>query len=227
MRDSTRDGPLAIEGGLPAVPEGPSRWPLADDDVRDALLAAYQDGNWGRYEGPYGRRLRESLQHLHGVEFVLPCCSGTFAVELALRALGVRAGDEVILAGYDFPGNFRAIEAIGAFPVLVDIHPRTWSLDVDVLGEQMSAIVGPMTKAVIVSHLHGGLANMKRLMDRAREFGLRVVEDACQAPGGTGARQGGWIVGGRRRPQLRWEQAAVGRSGRCDPDQRCRSLSAR
>ena len=61
--------------------------------------------------------LAEQGMRVIGVEHVYPCCSGTFAVELALRMLKVGPGDEVILAGYDFPGNFRAIEAVGATPV--------------------------------------------------------------------------------------------------------------
>jgi perosamine synthetase len=156
-------------------------WPLADETVREALERAFADGSWGRYHGPNCARLRAELSAMHGVEYVTLCSSGTVAVELALRGLKVGAGDEVILAGYDFPGNFRAIEAIGARPVLVDIDPRTWCLD----PARLAVAVGPQTRAVIVSHLHGGMAEMRRIMAVAREHGLTVVEDACQAPGAT------------------------------------------
>lgn len=154
-------------------------WPLDDDDVRVALLAAYADGSWGRYHGPNCQRLRDVLAAYHGVPHVALCCSGTIAVELALRGLKIAAGDEVILAAYDFPGNFRAIEAIGARPVLVDIDPDTWCLDAD----QLSAAVSERTRAIVVSHLHGGLAPMRRIVEFAREHGMAVVEDACQSPG--------------------------------------------
>src|SRR5262245_48632502 len=100
---------LAIHGGPAVFPAGPPPWPLPDDAVRDALLAAYADGNWGRYHGPYCQRLAQALAEYHAVEHVTLCCSGTVAVELGLRGLGVSPGDEVILAGYDFPGNFRAV----------------------------------------------------------------------------------------------------------------------
>jgi dTDP-4-amino-4,6-dideoxygalactose transaminase len=119
------DSLLALDGGAPLLPEGPPAWPLADDDVRAALAAVYADGTWGRYSGPHSERLSELLGALCGAEHVWLCSSGTIAVELALRGLKVGPGDEVILGGYDFPGNFRAVEAIGARPVLVDLAGRS------------------------------------------------------------------------------------------------------
>ncbi len=146
--------------------------------MRLAIERAWSDGSWGRYHGPHSRRLEQELARLHDVEFVSLCCSGTFAVELALRGLKVGPSDEVILAGYDFPGNFRAIEAIGARPVLVDVEEDGWLLDID----QLAAALSGQTRAILVSHLHGGIADMPKIVDFARERGLAVVEDACQAP---------------------------------------------
>jgi dTDP-4-amino-4,6-dideoxygalactose transaminase len=156
-------------------------WPLADDAVREALASAFADGSWGRYHGPHCAGLRAALAAMHDLEHVTLCSSGTVAVELALVGVKVGPGDEVILAGYDFPGNFRAIEAIGARPVLVDIDPATWCLD----PANIAGAVGPQTRAIIVSHLHGGMADMQRIVSFAQEHGLAVVEDACQAPGAT------------------------------------------
>jgi len=101
------------------------------------------------------------------------------AVELALRGLKINPGDEVILAGYDFPGNFRCIEAVGALPVLVDIDPATWCLD----PAAIESAVGPNTRGIIVSHLHGGIAHMRQIREIADARELAVVEDACQVPG--------------------------------------------
>ncbi|HEV3023874.1 MAG TPA: DegT/DnrJ/EryC1/StrS family aminotransferase, partial [Pirellulales bacterium] len=86
------DGTLAIDGGPPTFPSGPPTWPLADPDVRTALEQAFADGSWGRYAGPNAGRLASALAEYHQVEYVSLCCSGTFAVELALRALQVGAG---------------------------------------------------------------------------------------------------------------------------------------
>jgi len=172
------------------MPEGPPVWPRPNEAVRSALAAAYTDGSWGRYHGPHCQRLRELLAEMHGVRHAWLCSSGTIAVELALRGLKVGTGAEVILAGYDFPGNFRAIEAIGARPVLVDLTPGTWTLDVD----QVAAAISPVTKTIVVSHLHGSLADMQRLRELADQRGLAIVEDACQVPGATigGRLAGSW-----------------------------------
>lgn len=155
-----------------------------------ALAAAYQDGSWGKYDGPNCQRLEGALRELNQVEHAFLCSSGTIAVELALRGLKIGPGDEVILAGYDFPGNFRAVEAIGAKPVLIDFVENSWSLGVS----QIPLAVSPQTKAIIASHLHGSLVDMRSLMTLVREHGLSVVEDACQAPGALvqGKPAGSW-----------------------------------
>jgi dTDP-4-amino-4,6-dideoxygalactose transaminase len=158
--------------------------------VRAALAAAYADGSWGRYSGPHSEQLCELLAALCGGRHVSLCCSGTIAVELALRGLKVGPGDEVILAAYDFPGNFRAVEAVGARPVLVDVAADAWHID----SEQVEAALSPQTKAVIVSHLHGSLADMALIRQIADHRGIAVVEDACQVPGATvqGRPAGAW-----------------------------------
>lgn len=154
-------------------------WPLSDDDVRDALLACYASGDWGKYDGANCAALTASLQQTFQREHVQLCSSGTIAVELALRGLKVGPGDEVILAGYDFPGNFRAIEAIGARPVLVDVLPNRWTMDPD----QIASATSPQTKAILVSHLHGDLAEIETICQIARDRNLKILEDACQVPG--------------------------------------------
>lgn len=180
----------AILGGTPCFPEGPPTWPRNSEGVRAALEQVWRDGDWGRYEGPWGRRLCERLAQIHNVEQVLLCSSGTIAVELALRGLGVVAGDEVILAGYDFPGNFRAIEAIGARPVLVDLAADGWNLDAG----ELDAAYSPRTKAVLVSHLHRSMAPLPLIQAWAHSRGVQVLEDACQNPGGrvAGRVAGSW-----------------------------------
>ena len=181
---------LAIEGGPAVLPAGPPGWPRSSEAVRVALAAAYADGSWGRYQGPYCDQLRGRLAELTSTQQAWLCSSGTIGVELALRGLRVQPGDEVILAAYDFAGNFRAIEAIGARPVLVDLAAQTWTIDV----EQVAAAISPQSKAMIVSHLHGSLADMHALRQLADNHGLAIVEDACQVPGAcvAGKAAGAW-----------------------------------
>lgn len=179
----------AILGGKPAFPNGPPTWPPVPwPEMEEAAARAMRDGSWGRYHGPNGRQLVEDLAAFHSAEQVQLCSSGTVAVELALRGAKVGPGDEVLLAAYDFKANFQNVLAIGATPVLVDLDPKTWQLNPALLEEACSK----KTKAIIASHLHGGLVGMKPVCEFAAERNIVVVEDACQATGAmVGSRRAG------------------------------------
>ncbi len=168
----------AVLGGAPLFPDGPPSWPFPDARICDALAEAAADGSWGRYHGPCVPELEHRLRELHQAESVILCSSGTAAVELALRGCKVGPEDEVILAGYDFPANFRNVLILGARPVLVDIRRDNLGLDVD----RLAAALSPKTRALVVSHLHGGVVDMPGVRAFADEHGLAVVEDACQMP---------------------------------------------
>jgi len=176
----------AILGGTPLRPDGPPAWPGDWPEVTVALNACLSDGSWGKYHGPNCEAMIEELNAFHNVAETILCASGTVAVELALRGVRVESGDEVILAAYDFKANFQNVLAIGATPVLIDIDPASWQMDVS----QVEAAISDKTKAIIVSHLHGAWVPMKAVMELADRHGVSVVEDACQA---TGA-----ILDGRR-----------------------------
>jgi perosamine synthetase len=169
----------AILGGIPIRPEGPPDWPLPDQEVAARVAQALADGSWGKYHGPHVAELTGLLAEYHKVTHAVLCASGTAAVELALRGLAVGPGDEVILAAYDFKANFQDILAVGAIPVLVDVLPESWIID----PAGIPQAVGPKTKAVLVSHLHGGLVNMPEIMRIADAHKLAVIEDAAQMPG--------------------------------------------
>lgn len=160
-------------------------WPIPDVAIQQQLQAVYSSGEWGSYAGPFTQKLRDTLANIYTRKHVMLTCSGTISIELALRGIGVTVGDEVILAGYDFPGNFRCIEATGATPVLVDIARGTWSIR----AEDLVAAHSEKTKAVIVSSLHGGMADIEAIMQWSRSVGVAVVEDICQAPAATRAGQ--------------------------------------
>lgn len=157
----------------------PPAWPLPDEAVEAALRRAFADGSWGKYHGPNCRVLSERLVAMHDCEHVVLTCSGTAAVELALRGLRVGPGDEVILAAYDFEGNFRNVLAVCAKPVLVDVDSQTGQLDTD----QLELARSPQTKAIIASHLHGGVVAMPTVRAFADQHRIAVIEDACQMPG--------------------------------------------
>jgi perosamine synthetase len=179
----------ALLGGEPAFPHGPPPWPPPGMNAA-VLAAAAADGSWGRYHGEHVPALEAELAAAFAVPFVLTCASGTLAVEAALRAVRVGPGDEVILAGYEYESNFLTVHALGAKPVLVDVAPHNWNLDPAAL----DAAASPLTKAVLCSHLHGGLVPMKAVCEWAAPRGIGVVEDAAQAPGATvaGKPAGSW-----------------------------------
>jgi len=183
----------AILGGTPAFPDGPPTWPALCPEVIQAGQQALQDGSWGHYHGPHCGRLMEALAESHSAQTVHLCSSGTAAVELALRGAKVQRGEEVILAAYDFKANFQNVLAVGAVPVLVDLDPKTWQMNPQLLETACTE----KTTAVIVSHLHGGLAQVAAVRDFSAQRGITVIEDACQAtgaclsgPGNHGSRAG-------------------------------------
>lgn len=168
-------------GGEPTTPpplQLPD-WPPDRDRIEQAVLAELRSGQWSAYEGPASENLQTRLAREHAVAHVRLVSSGTAAVELALRGCRVGPGDEVILAAFDYPGNFRCVEATGATSVIIDIAPGRWTVDV----EQIAAAVSAQTRAVIVSHLYGSMADAAAIRELADRHGFYFIEDACQAPG--------------------------------------------
>ena len=154
-------------------------WPIGDDATRDVFARMMEDGSWGRYHGPHCETLVATLCEYHGVDHTILCSSGTCAIELALRAIPVAAGDEVILAAYDFKANFVNVLTTGCTPVLVDTVAGYPVPDPD----QIAVAITDRTRAIIVSHLHGNLVPMREICRIAADRGVVVIEDACQAPG--------------------------------------------
>jgi perosamine synthetase len=148
-------------------------------------------GAWACYAGEYSEKLTQQLSQRFDRERVQLCCSGTIGVEIALRGCNIGPGDEVILAAYDFPGNFRAIEATGARVVLVDIGAKSWTIE---SVAELEQAIRPETKGILVSHLHGTLAPMRTISEWAATKKLALIEDACQVPGATvdGKPAGSW-----------------------------------
>jgi dTDP-4-amino-4,6-dideoxygalactose transaminase len=134
------------------------------------------------------RAFEEEFAAYCGAQHAVAVDSGTSALELALRACGVGAGDEVITAANTFIATALAISHAGARPVLVDVDPDTYALD----AARVREAVGARTRAIIPVHLYGHPADMDPITAIARQHGLRIIEDACQA---HGARYKGRRVG--------------------------------
>ena len=174
----SHDSP-ALLGGSPVRPEGPPVWPRRTVETDRVLESLRDSGDWGRYHGPHSARLVAALMHLLQHEHVQLCASGTVAIELALRGCQVGPGDEVILSAYDFKANFTNVVLLGAVPVLVDCRGEDAQLDVSLV----EGACTEKTKAVIASHLQGGLVDLAALREIADRRGIAIIEDVCQAPG--------------------------------------------
>jgi len=133
--------------------------------------------------GAEGKALERELAALCGVRWALGVASGTDALRLALTALGVGAGDEVITPAFSFVASASTIMMAGATPVFVDIDPATYALDV----AAAERAITPRTRAIVPVHLYGHPAPMDQVVALARAHRLAVVEDAAQAVGGAWA----------------------------------------
>ena len=125
-----------------------------------------------------------------GVPYAVGCNSGTDALILALRALGIGAGDEVISCSFSFFATAEAISSVGATPVFVDVEPDSYLINL----EQIEAAITPATRALLPVHLFGRPVNMDQLMEIALRHGLKVIEDCAQASGAAwnGRPVGSW-----------------------------------
>jgi len=147
------------------------------DSVRDAMDAVLERGDFilGGSVGEF----EESFAQFTGTAHAVGVDSGLSAIELSLRAMGVGPGDEVITAANTFIASVLPVSYVGATPVLVDVDPRTYDLDL----EQVEAAITPRTRAIMPVHLYGQPVDMDALMAIAERHGLDVIEDACQAHG--------------------------------------------
>lgn len=146
-------------------------------EVDAAVLGVLADGRF--INGPNVQTFEREFAAYVGANFGVGLNSGTDALHLALRALDVGPGDEVITTPFTFVATTEAIGIVGATPVFVDIDPRTYNLDPAAL----EAKISPRTRAIVPVHLYGAPAAMPQIMAIAQRYGIAVVEDCAQAVG--------------------------------------------
>lgn len=135
--------------------------------------------NWVSSQGPFINRFEQDFGRHVGVPHALAVCNGTAALHLALAALGVGPGDEVIVPDLTFAASINAVLYVGATPVLVDVTRDTWTLDPEAVARALT----PRTKALLPVHLYGQPCEMDALMALAKRRGVLVIEDAAEALG--------------------------------------------
>lgn len=143
------------------------------------LLAECIDTGWVSSDGPFVRQFEQQFAGYIGAKHGVAVCNGTAALEVALYAAGVGKGDEVIMPTFTIVSCLVAALRLGAVPVLVDVTPDTWGMDVS----QIAAKISDRTKAIMPVHMYGHPVDMDPVLDLAARHGLVVIEDAAEVHG--------------------------------------------
>lgn len=129
--------------------------------------------------GPKVQEFAKNLSNYTGAKYVIPCANGTDALMIALMALGLKRGDEVILPAFTYVATAEVIGLLGLTPVMIDVDADTFNLSVD----QIEKVITPNSKAIVPVHLYGQCCNMSAILQVAKKYSLFVVEDNAQALG--------------------------------------------
>ncbi|MBN1253427.1 MAG: DegT/DnrJ/EryC1/StrS family aminotransferase [Bacteroidales bacterium] len=129
--------------------------------------------------GPSVKTFQDNFKNYIKAKHVITCGNGTDALQIAMMALGLKPGDEVITADFTFVATVEVIALLGLKPVLVDVDSETFTIDI----EKLKAAITPKTKAIVPVHLFGQAANMKEIVKIAKQHNLYIIEDTAQAIG--------------------------------------------
>ena len=172
---------LACEGGTPLRSRPFPGWPVWDARDEDAILRVLRSGHWGEIDSDVVDQFATLFAAFQQARHCVAVVNGTAALRIAYRALGIGYGDEVIVPPYTFIATASAVLEVGAIPVFADIDPDTYLLDPAAVADAIT----PRTRAIVPVHVAGCPADMDAFRALAGCHGLRLVEDAAQAPGAT------------------------------------------
>lgn len=180
---------LAINGGTPVRSRPLPSYGTIGDEEKRAVMDVLDSGVLSQFQGDFGpnflggpkvRELEQAWRTRLGTRHAVTMNSATSALYAAIGALGISPGDEVIVSPYTMSASATCALVYHAIPVFADVDPDTFCLQ----PEAIRKLITPRTKAIVIVHLFGHAAEMDAIGQIAREHGLRVVEDAAQAPGG-------------------------------------------
>jgi dTDP-4-amino-4,6-dideoxygalactose transaminase len=182
-------GGSAVRANKPPIPE----WPVHDETDAQIVAEAVRSGRWGGFPepGPYASRLADEMKRIHTAKHAICVANGTLTLMVALQALGVGWGDEVILPGYTFAASGWAVLAVGAVPVFADIDPQTYCIS----PAAIEATITPRTRAIMPVHVGCTLADLDAINDIAYRHSLFIVEDAAHAHGSRWNDKGAGSIG--------------------------------
>ncbi|MFC9599794.1 DegT/DnrJ/EryC1/StrS family aminotransferase [Peribacillus butanolivorans] len=158
----------------------PVNEPLLNGNEINYLMECIKSG-WVSSEGPFVKQFEQGMADYVGRKYAVAVCNGTAALELAVAALNLEQGSEIILPAFTIISCAAAIIRRGCIPVLVDSDPVTWNLDVGQIEKKITS----KTKAIMVVHIYGLPVEMDPVLRLAEKYGLKVIEDASEAIGQT------------------------------------------
>lgn len=173
---------LAIHGGRPCkdINSNPwPAWPVWGKEEEKALVEVLNSGVWS-YNGPKEQAFNQLFAEFTGTNHSICTVNGTITMQLALEALDIGLGDEVIVPGLTWQGTAAIIIDVNATPILVDVCEDTWCID----PKEIEKAITPKTKAIIPVHLYGAFADMDAVMEIAKKHNLYVIEDCAHKHGG-------------------------------------------
>lgn len=182
---TSADRAPAGSGTLPVVLGGPPRsavatapWPRPAGREMELLGRVVRSGTWG-FDGPLEAEFERTFAAYQDAEYGLCVANGTVALQLALEALDVGAGDEVIVPGLTWQATAAAALDVNAVPILADIEPGTFCID----PADVERLITARTRAIIAVHLYGSLADIDRILEIGARHGIPVIEDCAHAHG--------------------------------------------
>jgi perosamine synthetase len=167
----------AILGGTPARTAAFPNWPIQDTREEQALLSVLRSGKWGRGGGGQVKAFETQYASATQTQHCLATANGTSALLTALAAMGIGAGDEVIVPPYTFVATINAVLTLHAMPVFVDTDIETFQIDAG----KIAAALTPQTRLILPVHLGGAVADMDAIMALSAARDIPVLEDACQS----------------------------------------------
>ncbi len=181
MKTTISVSELAIEGGCPVRQEPFAPWPHFEQDEIEAAAAVLRSGKINYWTGQEGREFEREFAAFTGCRHAIALANGTVALELALYALGIGPGDEVIVPSRTFIASASCAVMRGADPVCADVDPVSQNLTMETIRPKLTR----RTRAIIPVHLAGWPCDMDPILELARERGIKVIEDCAQAQGAT------------------------------------------
>jgi dTDP-4-amino-4,6-dideoxygalactose transaminase len=185
---------LALKGGPKAKTKPFPPWPQYGHEEEDSLQQVLTSRIWWRTPGTQTLEFERAFAEFQQTRYGIAVTNGTHALEVALCALGVKAGDEVIVPDFTFVATASAVLSVGALPILVDVEDGSYCLD----PERVQAALTDRTRAIIAVHMGGHPADLDRLVPLAAQHGVHLVEDCAHAHGSewSGKRVGSFGTAG-------------------------------